>query len=73
MLLYIFQRKKYNLIDYWIKSNNDLFLFYSSYKMLSTQRHYEEIDYRELLSIIAYISNAVECFNESQNKKEKKG
>ena len=67
-----FKEKKYNLIDYWIKSNNDLFLFYSSYKMLSTQRHYEEIDYRELLSIIAYISNAVECFNESQNKKEKK-
>ena len=67
-----FKEKKYDLIDYWIKSNNDLFLFYSSYKMLSTQRHYEEIDYRELLSIIAYVSNAVECFNESQNKKDKK-
>ena len=67
-----FKEKKYNLIDYWIKSNNDLFLFYSSYKMLSTQRHYEEIDYRELLSIIAYVSNAIECFKEPKNKKEKK-
>ena len=67
-----FKEKEYKLIDYWIKSNNDLFLFYSNYKMLATQRHYEEIDYRELLSIIAYISNAMECFNESQAKKEKK-
>ena len=67
-----FKEKKYALIDYWIKSNNDLFLFYSSYKLLSTQKHYEEIDYRELLSVIAYISNAIECFYESQNKKEKK-
>ena len=72
---YIFlKEKQYDLIDYWFKSNNDLFLFYSAYKILSTEKHYEEIDYKELLSIIAYISNSIECFNEYliNNKKNEK-
>ena len=64
-----FKEKKYNLIDYWIKSNNDLFLFYSSYKILSTERHYEESDYKELLTIIAYISDSINCFYENKNEK----
>ena len=69
-----FKEKQYDLINYWLKSNNDLFLFYSSYKILSTQKHYEEIDFKELLSIIAYISDSIGCFNEDiiKNKKDEK-
>ena len=66
-----FKKKQYNLINYWLKSNNDLFIFYSSYKILSTEKHYEEIDYKEILSIIAYISNSIDCFNDNSIKKEK--
>ena len=67
-----FKKKEYDIINYWLKSNNDLFLFYSSYKILSTEKHYEEKDYKEILSIIAYISNSIDCFNEFPIKKEKK-
>ena len=67
-----FKEKKYDIIDYWIKSNNDLFLFYSSYKILSTEKHYEESDYKELLSIIAYISDSIKCFYENKDEKHEK-
>ena len=66
-----FKENQFNLIDYWLKSNNDLFLFYSSYKILSTEKHYDEIDYKELLAFIAYISDSINCFKEnSKNIKE---
>ena len=64
-----FKEKQFDLIDYWIKSNNDLFLFYSSYKILSTEKYYEGLDYKELLSIIAFISDSVKCFYENKNEK----
>ena len=67
-----FKEKQFDLIDYWIKSNNDLFLFYSSYKILSTEKHYEGLDYKELFSIIAYISDSAKCFYENKNEKIEK-
>ena len=66
-----FKEKKFNLVDYWIKSNNFLFLFYSSYKMLATEKHYEEIDYKELFALIAYISDSVDLFKENNQKIDK--
>ena len=70
--LYIFlKEKKYNIINYWLKSKNNFFYFYSSYKMLSTDLHYEEIDYKEILSIIAYISDSISCFNKRDSGKNK--
>ena len=67
-----FKEKQYSLIKYWLNSNNNFFYFYSSYKMLSTDKHYEEIDYKEMLSIIAYISDAITCFKREKIEKNKK-
>ena len=70
--LYIFlKEKQYNIINYWRKSKNNFFYFYSSYKMLATDLHYEENDYKELLSIIAYISNSISCFKKGNSDKNK--
>ena len=69
-----FKEKKYNIAKYWIESNSDFFYFYSSYKFLSTDCHYEKIDYKELLSTIAYISDSISCFKKggiSDNQKNK--
>ena len=67
-----FKEKQYSLIKYWFKSNNDFFYFYSSYKMLATDKHYEEVDYKELLSIIAYISDSISCFKGGNKDKNNK-
>ena len=64
-----FKEKQYDLIKYWLKSNNDFFYFFSSYKILATEKHYEEIDYKELLSVIAYISDSISCFNKNEENK----
>ena len=70
---YIFLKERQpDLIKYWIKSNNNFFNFYSSYKMLATDNHYEEIDYKELLSFIAYISDSISCFNKQNNDNKEK-
>ena len=62
--IYIFlKEKQYNIFKYWIQSKNEFFKFYSSYKMLATDLHYEGVDYKELLSIIAYISDSISSFN----------
>ena len=66
-----FKQKQYSIIKYWLKNNNDFYYFYSSYKMLSTDKHYDEIDYKELLSIIAYISDAILCFKKVSGDKNK--
>ena len=64
--IYIFLKEKQgNIFRYWIKSKNEFFKFYSSYKLLATDLHYEEADYKELLSILAYISDSISSFEKS--------
>jgi hypothetical protein len=70
--IYIFlKEKQYNIFKYWIQSKNEFFKFYSSYKMLATDLHYEEMDYKELLSILAYISDSISIFNKTSIEENK--
>ena len=70
--IYIFlKEKQYNIFKYWIQSKNEFFKFYSSYKMLATDLHYEGIDYKELLSLIAYISDSISSFNKGSIEENK--
>ena len=66
-----FKEKRYNSIKYWLKSNSDFYQFYSSYKILATDNHYEENDLKELLTLIAYISNSISCFEKRNNEKNR--
>ena len=70
--IYIFlKEKQFNIFKYWIQSKNEFFKFYSSYKMLATDLHYEEMDYKELLSILAYISDSISIFNKTSIEENK--
>ena len=66
-----FKEKRYNSIKYWLKSNSDFYQFYSSYKILATDNHYEEKDLKELLTLIDYISNSISCFEKRNNEKNR--
>ena len=53
--------------EYWMKNRDQLFIFYCNYKLLSTEKFYEKNDYKETFSLIAYISDSINCFETEKN------
>ena len=70
--LFFKETKHKEIIDYWLSKNNDFFKFYCNYKILSIPKHYDEIDYKETLALIAYISESIDCYNKKLNDNENK-
>ena len=62
-LLLFFRENKIDLFEFWMKNRNKLYTFYCNYKLLSTEKYYEKNDFKEIFSLIAYISDSINCFN----------
>ena len=62
LILFFREEDEGNYFKYWMKSRHKLFLFYQNYKLLSTEKYYNENDFREIFSLIAYISDSSDCF-----------
>ena len=65
-LLFFFRKNKIDLFEYWMKNRNKLYTFYCNYKILSTEKYYEKKDFKEIFSLIAYLSDSINCFNTEQ-------
>ena len=61
-LILFFREEEQIYFKYWMKTRHKLFLFYLNYKLLSTEKYYNENDFREIFSLIAYISDSIDCF-----------
>ena len=61
-LLLFFREKEEEYLKYWMKTRHKLFLFYCNYKLLSTEKYYNEKDYKEIFSLIAYTSDSIDSF-----------
>ena len=61
-LILFFREKEDLYLKYWMKTRHQLFLFYCNYKLLSTEKYYNENDSKEIFSLIAYISDSIDCF-----------
>ena len=69
--LILFFRENFDFLEYWLKNVNILFTFYCNYKLLSTEKYYEKNDFKEIFSLIAYISDSINCFEKVKNDNNK--
>ena len=67
-LILFFRENKSEFFEYWMKNRNKLYIFYCNYKLLSTEKYYEKNDFKEIFSLIAYISDSINCFDKKENK-----
>ena len=66
-LILFFREEEDMYLKYWMKSRHKLFLFYCNYKLLSTDKYYNENDFKEIFCLIAYISDSIDCFTTNDN------
>ena len=66
-LILFFREEEDVYLKYWMKSRHKLFLFYCNYKLLSTDKYYNENDFKEIFCLIAYISDSIDCFTTNDN------
>ena len=62
-VILFFRENEDAYLKYWMKTRHKLFLFYCNYKLLTTEKYYNENDFKEIFSLIAYVSNSIDCFN----------
>ena len=61
-LLLFFRENEEDYLKYWMKTRHKLFIFYCNYKLLSTEKYYNEKDLKEIFTLIAYTSDSIDCF-----------
>ena len=71
-LIFFFRENQQEYLEYWLKTKNLLFTFYCNYKLLSIEKYYEKNDYKEIFSLIAYICDSINCFDNQNNTNNNK-
>ena len=61
-------RDIYDMFNYWIKSNNEIFKFYCDYKILFLEKYFKNNDYKSIIALILYSINIMEIVNVEKNE-----
>ena len=71
LILFLKENNKSDLFEFWSKSQNELYKFYCDYKILSIEKTYNKKDYKEMFSLIAYLTDSIDCFSQNSKNRNK--
>ena len=67
LILFLKGKDTLNLFENFINEMKDIYTFYQNYKLLSIEKYYKKSDYKEMFSLIAYITDSINNFKYDDN------